>query len=190
MKQMITFDTQNIHQELQSLAPNLAALDKKPSGAVPDDYFESLEENVMAQIIVATSIPTQQEELPQDYFETFEDKMMAQLLPKETKPSPIIAMPTKTTWSIYVGLVAASILLVFGWFVFKNPNTDPTADKAWAAIDESEYIDYIESNVEDIDLHLLVEHDIVGDNDLNLITIEQVLEDDGDDILFESEIQF
>lgn len=70
--------TQEIRQELLDLAPDLHALTEDQVGAVPDFYFENLEEQVLSLSAVEQASHTGK--LPENYFKSLEKEVMSQIV--------------------------------------------------------------------------------------------------------------
>ena len=95
---------------------------------VPDDYFESLEEQVFSKLNTENKLDSIKEtgfKVPDDYFETLSDTILDNNL--EKKAPKVIQLFSKRNL-VYISGIAAAILILFNLSVFDNkPSFDNLA---------------------------------------------------------------
>ena len=119
----------------------------------PENYFNTLEDQIMSQINLKELSPTSGFKTPDDYFNTIEKRILQQ-----TKQQPkVIKLFNKKT-VIMVASAAAVIVLFFNLNLFKNQVTFDSLD---TEIVENYILDEIELN----DLSSLIDTDQLSQTD-------------------------
>lgn len=96
---------------------------KKPGFKTPDNYFETVEDNIMDAIKQENALNLSTEtgfKTPNNYFNNLEDVIISKI---ETKNSPkVIALFTKRNL-LYASSIAAAVLLFFNLSIFDKEIT-------------------------------------------------------------------
>lgn len=163
-------------QELHKVAPILSKISKESGFKVPHDYFDAVEQGIVAELISKDMITPREKEVfktPTNYFDTVEDLVVTRLkseslqtehieeIPEnyfETIEDQVIAKLKKETKVIslksvmkYVAPIAVAASLLF-IFILSSPKKDITSFDALAT---SEIEALIESGLVDIDAESL-----------------------------------
>lgn len=178
----------NIRQELESLAPTLSKIKVPVRNDLPEGYFEEVEELIMRQINICTH-PQEEWDVPEDYFTNL-DSCIDRIIQKEFSGN--IPSKGKVHHSNFVRyLVAASLtlLLVFtGYQLIHWSDSTEQSYTAFEHIEDSEYIQYLEQNSEDIELNTLIESNLIEESDLMVVDV--VLLNEEPSFIFNSTLDF
>lgn len=133
----IKTDSFDARQEVETLSPLLAGLNKKMPFSVPDDYFTELSGNVVGGVKAIDFvheeleiIPPMMQELrhknvysvPQGYFENLAASVLDKV--KERKPAKVVSMNAGRRFMRYaVAAVIAGVIAIGGWLYFNSSNT-------------------------------------------------------------------
>lgn len=176
-------ETYNVKEELEQLSPLLASLPKKSTMVydVPAGYFEKAEKEILAQARIH-SYEGSKPGLPDGYFAGMEDRFMASAENKKTKRRSMVIFLFQAAAAVFV-VVLTSII------VFRNSGASGTDLKEDVA--QEEYFNYLQENIDEVDIETLAEYDLVDESDLAVsqdplpVNSEQ---ENGQ--LFDSEINF
>lgn len=114
---------------------------KSPSFKIPENYFETLEEQILGKIalqkVASRQIPFQ---VPSGYFENNTEKVFANAI-KPQKVVKVISLYKKNIFR-YAAAVAAVVLIAVSVFQFQNLNQN-TSDEyfTFSTLIESDFID-------------------------------------------------
>ena len=92
----------------------------------------------------------------------------------------------------FLQYAAAAVVILFAsvWMVF-NINNNEVISEDTALESSDAYFEYLEDNIDEFDFNILLEHDLIEESDIALITYTEDAETDVDqDLIFESEINF
>lgn len=159
-------DANIIRQELESLAPNLAKVKRYQRIDIPDEYFDSAEEQIMSQIYIMTQEQVKVN-VPSDYFETLDDNIMAGINSEKPKVVPLRSMCK------YRYVAAAAIVFVLFFIGYKvSPLVESGSDRLpmMSQIADSEYYQYLHQNIDEVDMNMLIEHNLVDESDLAILS--------------------
>lgn len=118
----MNMNTNNIIEELEQVAPNVARLRKMNMNnkSVPENYFDEVEESIFSQVTMERALF--KDNLESDYF-----KKVEKIMYDEVKPSRSTMLSNKI-WLRYaasfVGLILFSIGLWKTNYFFSTPNSD------------------------------------------------------------------
>ena len=142
----------------------------------PENYFENLEDVVIAKLKVETLSESAQNSVPDNYFETFEDNVLSKL---NSKPK-VISIKKVTKYLIPIA-AAASFLLIF----LLNNNSNSVTFESLASTEIEEWID---NGLVDLDPYQManIYSDVEIDN--NFIS-EKISENDIEDYLYKENIE-
>jgi hypothetical protein len=174
-----------ISSELSIEAPVLASIPKSNLGRVPHNYFEEVEEQIISQLnlIGIGQEPT----MDSVYFDQVEDKILLSLADDNTKVVPLYKKPV---FKILAAATTISILSVMAFQLFFQNDKQPEVIFA-TDIPEVDYYQFIEQNINELDIHLLIEQDLVVESDFNIVSYaDSEIPDDTDEYFSESEINF
>lgn len=123
-----------VREELEGLSPLLAKMKKEPDGfKAPDHYFERLTEAVMEQVRYEPAVQTP-----------------AKAAWYEPLVSAIRRLP-RPRYAMGLAGIAILIAVALRWL---NP---PAATPAWSEISTEAMTEYVERNIQEFELDLLVE---------------------------------
>lgn len=175
----------DIASELRTEAPVLASIPKSNPGQVPDKYFEEVEEQIVSQLnLIGIS---QEPNMDSVYFDQVEDKILSSLADHTAKIVPLYKKP------VFKVLAAASAITILSFMAFQLFfQNDKQPENIFATdIPESDYYHFIEQNINELDIHLLIEQDLVVESDFNIVSYaDSEIPDDTDEYFSESEINF
>lgn len=123
---------------------------------IPEGYFETLEDRVIAKIAETKFPKSAGFQTPEGYFENFEDGVLQDLLSVTARKKVIKLNPRK--YLGYAAAIAASILVAFMIF---SPTSNPSLETIQAAAIDG----YIEDGNLNIDLYELTSY--MDDADLS-----------------------
>jgi hypothetical protein len=186
-------NTYEVYKELKDLAPILAELPKKSVAEVPEGYFQRVEQQIMSQIFISESTDTPKLQVPDGYFERLESDVMQVI----SQNDPKMSSKGKTVWLPTVKFLqyaAAAVVILFAsvWVVFNINNNEVISEDTALELETSDaYFEYLEDNIDEFDINILLEYDLIEESDIALITYTEDAETDVDqDLIFESEINF
>lgn len=188
---MMNSDTYEVNKELNDLAPILAALPKKSGGELPEGYFKRVEQQILSQIFISESVDRSELQVPDGYFERLESDVIdviCQNDPKESSKGKMVWLSKMK----FLQYAAAAVVILFAsvWMVF-NMNNNEVISEDTALESSDAYFEYLEDNIDEFDFNILLEHDLIEESDIALITYTEDAETDVDqDLIFESEINF
>ncbi|MBD3889898.1 hypothetical protein [Olleya marilimosa] len=142
----------------------------KTSGfKLPKDYFEGLEDTILAQATLESHSKTSGFNVPDGYFETLENKILTKL----DKPEPKVFNLFNKKTIVSLSSVAAAIVLLFNINLFKSA---PTLN----SLDTETVENYIINEIEINDLNLLINDSELSQTDFidyNLIDVDDYIDD-------------
>ncbi|MEL0643411.1 hypothetical protein V6251_03385 [Olleya sp. Ti.3.14] len=142
----------------------------KTSGfKIPKDYFEGLEDAILAQATLEAHSKTSGFNVPDGYFETLENTILSKL----DKPEPKVFNLFNKKTIVSLSSVAAAIVLLFNLNLFKAA---PTLD----SLDTDTVENYILDEIEINDLNMLINDSELSQTDFidyNLIEVEDYIDD-------------
>lgn len=185
---MTKHDNSDIREELESLAPNLARLPKTNRKSVPEGYFEDVEDQIVRQLNFL-HLDQRKPSIPSGYMDSLEDRIVS-LVQDEQKVIPLYKKP------VVKYLAAASIVLVLA-FIGINRWSDNNATTSLSPIasnstEDAMYYLYLQDNIEDGDIELLIENGLVEESDLSVadIGVTELPDSFTDETMFNSEFDF
>ncbi len=168
----------DIHNELNELSPFLAdKLKAKDGFVVPDNYFETLSENILKE-----TVPIQEPLKAHSTVSVPKESLMDRLANAiQALLQPRMAM----------GFASVLLLLFAGIYFFQQDTK--TADP-FITFSASDVEKYIEENIDRYDINSLVEADILQSDDFDFNDVDQMKQDEIDtyldDILLEEDELF
>ena len=136
---------------------------------MPKDYFEGLEDTILAQAALESHSKTSGFNVPDGYFETLENKILTKL----DKPEPKVFNLFNKKTIVSLSSVAAAIVLLFNINLFKSA---PTLN----SLDTETVENYIINEIEINDLNLLINDSELSQTDFidyNLIDVDDYIDD-------------
>ena len=110
----------------------------KPGFKVPEDYFETFEDNFLNEIKLKNAVNDSGFELPEGYFETFDEALLKNIK-AEIKPTKVIRFSRKKIIYYLSGVAAALLLLITLIPGFSNKdNNDVSVELVQTYFDNSE----------------------------------------------------
>jgi hypothetical protein len=180
----------DIMQELKILAPNLAKISKRHHQTVPDGYFIVVEEEIMRQINILCSVDNINKDVPKDYFNSLEDRIIYKIGVSESK-KPIDSQLIQSGLYIKFRYALAAILVfALAMVTLYNIQVHTNYNADMAVSDQEAYFNYLQKNVDDIDLNDLIEQDLLTEQDLTFISTEAHDTPENTFLIPESEITF
>ena len=177
--------------ELRDLAPNLARLPKNIIPVLPDGYFQKVEEQILSQILIAEIDDKSAVHVPDGYFEKLESDMENMVNKSNTDYSSGIKMVSLSNVKL-IRYAAAAVMILFAsvWVVFNmNLTKDEMNNTAFESSDG--YFEYLEDNLDDYDINTLIDHGLVEESDITLITYtDETFTDETQDLYMETSIDF
>jgi hypothetical protein len=183
--------TNEVNTELRDLAPHLAKLPKKNTSVLPNGYFQEVEEQIMRQILIAEIDDKSPAQAPDGYFEKLESDLDGMVNKSNANNSSGIKMLLLSNLKlIRYAAAAVMILFVSVWVVFNMNSTNDEINNI--AMDNSDgYLEYLEDNLDDYDINTLVDHGLVEESDITLITYTgETYADETQDVYMETSIDF
>ncbi|MEM8907466.1 MAG: hypothetical protein AAGD05_06435 [Bacteroidota bacterium] len=152
---------QEIKDELESISPFLANLERKAPFQVPTDYFKSMEEEVWEQVRPQTA-PEKQAAPKQSWLEQIEMALLSLWQPR-----------------LALGLASFLLVLTVGWYVQSETASSASDGPVLAAAPLlEEASDYLADHLDDFDTELLVQGLELDEQDLGLLSSDEVLSDE------------
>jgi len=188
---MMNSDTYEVNKELKDIAPILAELPKNSASEVPTGYFQLVEEQIMGQIFISENVHKSEMQVPEGYFE----KLESDVINVVSKNNPNKSSEVKIVLFSNVKLLqyaAAAVLILFVsvWIEFNVNNTNAITEDTTLETSDA-YFEYLEDNMDEFDINSLVDHDLIEESDITLITYtEDAVTDDSQYFILESEINF
>ncbi|MCF6212403.1 MAG: hypothetical protein L3J45_00090 [Flavobacteriaceae bacterium] len=143
---------------------DIEALDYKNAGfSIPKDYFENIEDTVLAKI---------NSDIPAGYFDSIEDKVFAKLESREklNKTVKVISFKSKVI-KRFVPLLAAASLVLFIGLSFFNKSEKLTFE----SLETSSISSWFESETGVVDTYALGE--LLNNDDISSLTNTNTIED-------------
>ncbi|MBK9736241.1 MAG: hypothetical protein IPO92_15280 [Saprospiraceae bacterium] len=181
-----------IHAELEILAPTLAAMPKVMHYHVPEGYFEAVEDQILSQMALTEMDNHVGMDVPEGYFNRLEDIVMEQVaIMSKSNDNLVSLQPVRKLAYLKYVAAAASITLVITMLFFFN-NKDLNIDTATSDnVTHDEYITYIQQNMDEFDINQLIEHELIDSTVLDNITYLESYDEAGNsDNFIESDINF
>jgi len=188
---MMNSDTYEVNKELKELAPILSELPKINGAEVPEGYFQRAEQQILSQIFISGRVDTSELQVPDGYFDRLESDVIDIVYQNDEKYSA----KGKMIWLSklkFLQYAAAAVVILFAsvWVVFNMNNHDVISEDISMESSDA-YFEYLEDNIDEFDINILLEHDLIEESDIALITYTEDAETDIDqDLIFESEINF
>lgn len=181
-------NTENIIKELNDLAPSLVKLPKISTLSVPENYFENVEEQILSQLNLISYEGTKQ--VPSGYLEHVESDLATWLTLNDRKKvkEPILVSFLKYKKWLYsaaaIFTFATCALIVFNVQKENYPALEITQN------DQDQYLHYVQENIDDFDINVLIENDLVEESDISLVAFETESPEYEPVLFMESEINF
>ena len=131
----------------------------------PPDYFNSFEDNLMAEINLKRKVSTNGFVVPETYFDSLENNVIDSL-DKSTKVIPLFNKKAV----LYISGIAAAILLFFNLSISEEQITFDNLDLETA----ENYI--IDENISSYELAALMDEDLLDDNFIEYNFNEETIE--------------
>lgn len=179
---MNTLESYQIQQELAEIAPTLAALPKRNHHVVPENYFDDVEEVIFSQLKLS-DLKRKKVSVPDQYFEGLEDKILGTV-----NNNAKVKTFTIQRWVRYAA--AASVVVVLSAVAFKYFSINTAPNQMADSLEVNDYLQYLQQNVEDGDIEMMIDNGLVEESDLTVVEIpsdESKIEEAG---LFETELDF
>ncbi|GAL64000.1 hypothetical protein [Algibacter lectus] len=131
----------------------------------PKDYFDNLEDRLMAEIKLSETLSDSGFKAPDGYFDTLESSILSKVSEKET--TKVIPLFNKKNL-LYFSSIAAAVLLLFNLSIFEK-------ETSWDSLD-----------TETVENYILDEN--VGSYEIaSLLLVDDISEDDFDSLEFADE---
>ena len=136
----------------------------------PDGYFDSLTANVLSNVITAPVSVAHNDpyEVPAGYFDTLPDRLLAAAKEAQKQPARIIPL-RRNIWK-QVKWAAAAVLIIglgFGSYEIVQILQPPhKAEHMLASIPDKDISEYIQQNIDDFDLDMIVSNANISDEDI------------------------
>lgn len=179
---MNNLESYQIQQELAEIAPTLAALPKRNNQAVPENYFADVEDEIFSQLKLS-DLKRKQIQVPDRYFDDLEDKILHNV--KDISPIKTFHRPQ---WMKYAA--AASVVMVLSIFALNYLSSNTAPIQVADSLEASDYLQYIEQNVEDGDIEMLIENGLIEESDLTVVDLHSIELQNEEQGLFETELEF
>lgn len=156
-------DKGSVTEELEALSPLLSGLNKKLPFSIPEGYFNELPANVTdaAKAIELVNVELENlspmmnslkgvnvYEVPSTYFESLPEILVQKA--KQQQPAKMVSMTfTRRVMQYAVAAVMTGLIIMGGWKFF-NTQESPT-ELSIASISETEIIQYLESNGDNVE---------------------------------------
>ena len=141
-----------VREELNELAEILPALKKRNMYKVPEGYFEQLEHAIGRKVDIHTGVKYT---VPDNYFEELPDIVLHRI-----NNEKLIQKKVVPSWMKYAGIAAALLILVMVGNLIVNPESAALPEPSV----EMEYLEYLSSNIGDIDASTLLDLGILEEN--------------------------
>ena len=160
-----------ILEEVYEISPVVAALIKSDiksdfDGEVPSNYFDTLEEQVMAQVEIDKQIQelSEIEFYPQkEYFASLEDRILNKIYEEKNETKDTVF---KIYFKSVLKYAAILVILTGSVFVFKNQYL---IDEGDGEVFDEAYIEYLKTNIDDVDINMLIQTDVATEEVLKEI---------------------
>ena len=152
-------------KELEQLAPTLAALPKQNPFAVPENYFETLTEDIFAETTAVPAFPEAEAfKVPENYFDNLADEILGKVTneqeqQQQLKKRKVVPISTFIKRAIAVAAVLAWAVVAF--FIWQE---NQTVEQQLAQLSQEEIQAYLADRLELIDESLLT--DQLDENDV------------------------
>lgn len=178
----------NIAKEIETLSPILAKIKKPVRKDIPDGYFETVEAQILSQISIINH-QSPKIEVPEGYFANLENQIMQNVGIDDVKVLPFYK---RVSFRILAAASIVFILVFTGIQLLTTDNTTNPELSVMAQPNEAEYFQYLQHNIEEIDINMLIENDLIEESDLTVVTYNDIneLDDDDPSFLFDSGIDF
>lgn len=179
---MSTLKSNNIQKELAEIAPILATLPKRNNLVIPEHYFDDVENEILSQLKLS-DLKRSQLQIPDSYFEDLEDKIL-----HKVNNSPMVNTVTMHRWMRYVA--AALVVVIMSIFAFQYIPLSTAPSQVADSIEVNDYLQYLQQNIEDGDIEMLIDSGLVEESDLTVVELpSQDSTLDGEDF-FVTELEF
>ena len=151
-------------EELEVLSPLLGGLSKKTPFSIPQGYFEELPSNITDGAKAIDLVNEELEnlsplmnslkgvnvyEVPSGYFEELPDLLLQKA--KQQQPAKLVSMKfTRRVMQYAVAAVMTGLIILGGIRVFNGPTVTP-GESSIASIPDTEIIQYLESNGDNVE---------------------------------------
>lgn len=151
-------------EELEVLSPLLSGLSKKAPFSIPQGYFEELPSNITDGAKAIDLVNEELEnlsplmnslkgvnvyEVPSSYFEELPDLLLQKA--KQQQPAKLVSMKfTRRVMQYAVAAVMTGLIIMGGLRVINGPTVTPS-DPSIASIPDTEIIQYLESNGDNVE---------------------------------------
>ncbi len=172
----------SVQEELRQISPLLTGLSKDTYLEVPKDYFSTVEDQILSQLLLpkAKNII---EPAPEGYLENLEDEIIKKISHSGNG--------TKPSHNIFRLVVGAAIAACLGVFLISRLSLGDTqindTDVAYEAID---YFDAYPQDIEDINVNQLIDNGIITEEDISFVIEDDNLPMENTDPIFHSDAPF
>jgi hypothetical protein len=162
-------DKDEMRKELEGLSPLLHQLKKRHPDTPPD-------------------------QIPKGYFHRMQDEVLGRIREEERQRSPGSTTSQWVEWfrqlfspKLVVGLATAAVLVVAGlWWMNRSVNIQTVeGDIAWSSLSQNEVNAYVNENLDEFDLDLIVRYTEDASSPMDLFLPEQIEEEALDQYLDE-----
>jgi hypothetical protein len=141
-----------ILKELEQLQSSLAKMPRVMPYAVPENYFSSLPEQVLAQAldsetsaVLPKAVPF---EVPKGYFDSLPDQLLKAAKSSEEKPKTKVISLGETIWKKTRFAAAAIVLLALGTGIFQLSDRQNSFEHKLAQLPVEAVSEYVEQNAD------------------------------------------
>jgi hypothetical protein len=171
-----------VHEELRQISPLLGELSKDTLIEVPQDYFSTVEDQILSQLQLPKA-KNVMEPAPDGYLENLEDEII--------KKVAGTGNGTKQRHNIFKLFIGVAVAACLGVFLISRFSLDDTqvkdTDVAYEAID---YFDAYPQDIEDISVNQLIDNGIIAEEDISFVIEEENLQMENIDPIFHSDAPF
>lgn len=130
---------ENIHNELEQIAPNIARIRKMKdiNQAVPENYFDELEENIFSQVMMDRALFKQMPD--QHYFKNVEDAIYKEVRPLQKIRSTKI-------WLRYAASFVGIITVSLGLWKTNTFNNNSILENQYSNVSMDAFVDELSDN--------------------------------------------
>ncbi len=144
----------------------LHQIGKEEGYTLPENYFDSLPKKIYTQLNIATS--EEEEKIPEGYFDNLPDIVLDKVKSSETQQGKIVIMNVVKKYASIAAVI--TVFISAGLWVLNDQQTVTT--------DEWTYLEYLNENPSEIDLHTLLEYELINDEILQDMDISLIEETD------------
>jgi hypothetical protein len=156
---------EEIEIELKTLGSSLAGRYQETINDIPENYFEDLEKQVLAEFAIHRKLARESHTVPDGYFENLASNVLIKgnATQKESNVLHIGMLIKRPAFRA----IAASFTLILSAIILFEFKKEVSVISPEISLEESMY--YIEDNMDDIDLEELVFSGVLEEEDLTVV---------------------